>query len=152
MQPTPVSTTKDDAVGRIVTPVVIENYADVENAAAGLIPPEAIRRVEVPDALVDTGASALSLAPSLIEGLGLRPIGQRNARTTVGVLPVTVYSAVRLSIQDRDSVVKVAEVPEGSPVLIGQLPLEEMDLVLSPAQGTLIPNPAHGGEWMIELY
>jgi hypothetical protein len=44
------------------------------------------------------------------------------------------------------------ELPEGSPVLIGQLPLVEMDLVPSPEQGTIIPNPAHGDEWTLDLY
>ena len=45
------------------------------------------------------------------------------------------------------------EVPDDTPVLIGQLPLEQLDFVsLDPRGGSLIGNPAHGGEQMYELY
>ena len=42
-------------------------------------------------------------------------------------------------------------VPEGTPVLIGHILLEDLDLCLDMKQG-LIYNPAHDGEWMTELY
>lgn len=143
---------KDDDVGRVTTPVRIENYYDVEAAAAGTLPPEAVRVVEVADALVDTGASTFCLPPSLIEALGLRRLGEKRARTARGVLTLGIYSGVRLVIQDRDSVCRVTEIPEGSPVLIGQIPLEEMDLVVAPKEQTLGPNPAHDNQWVIEIY
>ena len=47
--------------------------------------------------------------------------------------------------------VDVSEVSEQAPVLIGQIPLEIMDFVVDTRQRKLIPNPAHGGEWTIEL-
>src|SRR5262249_19148000 len=103
-------------------------------------------------ALVDTGATYLCLPPSMIQALGLRPVVKRKARTTNGVREVSVYSPARLTIQGRDTDVRVAEVPEGTPVLIGQLPLEDLDLVLFPKDQRLIPNPAHGGEWVLEIY
>ena len=152
MHPSSTLPSKEDDMGRIVTPVLIENNLDVEKARAGEIPPEAIRRVEVPDALVDTGASYLCLPTSLIRALGLRPFMLKNSRTAAGPRVVTVFSAVLLSIQDRNAVVRVAEVPDGSPVLVGQLPLEEMDFILFPEQHKLVPNPAHGGEWTLEMY
>jgi hypothetical protein len=37
------------------------------------------------------------------------------------------------------------------PALIGQLPLEALDLVVNPLAGTLTGNPAHGGEHVLEL-
>jgi hypothetical protein len=48
--------------------------------------------------------------------------------------------------------VDVMEVPDDVPVLIGQLPLEELDFVVDPLKGALIGNPAHGGEQMYDLY
>ena len=46
----------------------------------------------------------------------------------------------------------VVEVPEDVLVLIGQIPLEHLDLVVDLRSGTLIGNPAHGGEHGYELY
>jgi hypothetical protein len=44
------------------------------------------------------------------------------------------------------------EVPDGVPVLIGQIPLEFLDFVVDPVRQRLIGNPAHGGEHVLELY
>ncbi len=44
------------------------------------------------------------------------------------------------------------EIPDGSPVLVGQIPLEMFDLVIDMQKQRLIGNPAHGGEQMLELY
>ena len=46
----------------------------------------------------------------------------------------------------------VIEVPDGVPTLIGQIPLEALDFVVDPKNRVLIGNPAHGGQWMYELY
>lgn len=143
---------KGGEVGRVTTPAVIENNFDVRLARSGAIPADRVRRVEVPDALVETGATSLRLPTSLIEALGLEPLRGRSARTAGGMVLLTVFSEVLLSVQDRDTVVRVTEIPEGSPVLIGQIPPEDMDLVSLPREQRLIPNPAHGGEWTIEVY
>jgi hypothetical protein len=43
-------------------------------------------------------------------------------------------------------------VPDGVPILIGQLPLEHLDFVVDMRQHALVGNPAHGGEHMYERY
>jgi hypothetical protein len=65
---------------------------------------------------------------------------------------VAVYEAVRLTIQGRFCSVDVMEVPDDVPVLIGQIPLEMLDLVVDLQGRRLIGNPAHGGEHVLELY
>jgi hypothetical protein len=47
--------------------------------------------------------------------------------------------------------VDVIEIPEGNPVLIGQIPLEMMDWVVDLRSRKLIGNPAHGGEHVLEV-
>jgi hypothetical protein len=64
-----------------------------------------------------------------------------------------VYEAVRLTLlEDRICTVDVVEVPEGTPVLIGQIPLEMLDVVVHPQGRRLTGNPAHNGEQMLELF
>ncbi|HUE13097.1 MAG TPA: aspartyl protease family protein [Planctomycetaceae bacterium] len=138
-------------MGRVVVAVSIESLEDVYRAHRGEMPAEQARRVEVADALVDTGATGLSLPRRLIEQLGLLPIRTRRAVTTAGVREVPTYGAVKLTLQGRDCVCDVTEVDDACPVLIGQVPLELMDLVVDPGRRQLIGNPAHGGEHMIEL-
>ena len=46
----------------------------------------------------------------------------------------------------------VVEVPESVPNLLGQVPLEVLDLVVDSRKQKLIPNPEHGGEQMTEEY
>lgn len=62
------------------------------------------------------------------------------------------FDAVRLVVQGRDCVAEVAEVPDGCPALIGQLPLEALDFVVDPAGQRLIVNPDDGGERMIDMF
>ncbi len=104
------------------------------------------------DALVDTGATTIALPTRLIRELGLRKVYEKQAKSTRGVGPVCVYEAVRLTIEGRFCSVDVMEVPDDVPVLIGQIPLEMLDLVVDVQGRRLIGNPAHGGEHVLELF
>jgi clan AA aspartic protease len=146
------TSTQEPTMGRVTTEATIENLRDLWEAEQGQRQPEQIRRVVVPDALVDTGASALSLPKALIQQLGLHPGSRRRVRTADGPREVQQYSAVKLTIQDRDATIDVIEIPDGCPVLIGQVPLEIMDFVVDPKNQKIIGNPAHGGQWTLEMY
>ena len=139
-------------MGKVVVPARIENLADLYEAQKSQRSVQDVRGVEVSDALVDTGATLLSLPPKLIERLGLRRHRTRTARTSAGVFSFGIYEAVRLTVQGRDCVIEVSEVPDECPVLIGQVPLELLDFVVDPAGQRLIGNPDHGGEQMIDLF
>ena len=114
--------------------------------------PHEARVVDVPDALVDTGAMTLALPTNIIERLGLTLRGERPSLTASGMRTARRYDAVRLTIMGRDCTVDVVEVPDIVPVLIGQVPLELLDFVVDPKNRCLTGNPAHGGEQVIELY
>lgn len=138
-------------MGKVLVTARIENLEDLYGVKKGLLAADQVRSVEVQDALVDTGATSLSLPKRLIESLGLEPMHLRRARTSAGTISVQVYGAVRLTIQGRDCLCDT-ELPDECPALIGQLPLEMLDFVVDPIGQKLIGNPAHGGEHIIELY
>ena len=106
----------------------------------------------MPDALVDTGATMLSMPKSLIDRLGLTKRYEKRAITAGGERTLNVYGTVRLEIMGRDMPTDVLEVPESNPVLIGQIPLEAMDWVIDMRAHKLIGNPAHGGEHILEVF
>jgi len=139
-------------MGRVVVEARIENLLDRDRARRGEIAPDEVRSIVVPDALVDTGATRVSLPPSLIEKLGLDKFKSSRVRTANGVREVGLYGPVWLTVQDRYCMIDVADLPEDCPVLIGQVPLELMDWVVDPKGQRLIGNPAHGGEWMSDMF
>jgi predicted aspartyl protease len=139
-------------MGRVVTEATIESLKDLWDANRGLIPADQARRVTVPDALVDTGATLLSLPTSIIRQLGLSQTGSKQVRSSRGLAVAARYEAVRLTVRGRDCTMDVLEVPDGVPVLIGQIPLEHLDFVVDLRNRQLIGNPAHGGEHVYEMY
>jgi clan AA aspartic protease len=139
-------------MGKVLVTAKIENLFDLENHEQGLLAADQVRSVEVSDALVDTGATLISMPQRLIAQLGLRHLRTRPARTAKGTATVRVFGSVRLTIQGRDCTTDVTELPDDCPVLIGQVPLELLDFVVEPIGQQLIGNPAHGGEQVIELY
>ena len=141
-----------ETMGRVLTGAVIENLYDLNDVERGMLAEDQVRRVTLTDALVDTGATLLSLPTRLIQQLGLKPVGTRKVTSSTGRGTATLYGAVRLTIQDRSCMMDVMEVPDDVPVLIGQIPLEHLDFVVDLRSRTLIGNPAHGGEHMYELY
>jgi predicted aspartyl protease len=141
-----------ETMGRVTVAAKIESSDDLVLARKGLLPPDQVRSVEVTDALVDTGATILSLPKSVIQKLGLPLVRTRTAVTSAGTKTMNVYGAVRLTVEGRDCATDVSEVPDECPVLIGQIPLELLDFVVDMQGRRLIGNPAHGGEQMLEMY
>lgn len=138
--------------GRVLTSATIESLEDCWAAKRGLIPLEGVREIEVQDALVDSGATLLSLPTRYIEQLGLEKTAVKRITSCSGVGEANMYSAVRLTFQGRSCTMDVMEVPDHIPILIGQLPLEHLDFVIDMRSHALIGKPAHGGEHMYDLY
>lgn len=109
------------------------------------------RQVEV-EALVDTGATRLYLKPSVIQKLGLQRVDAVRSRTTNGDVVRFKYEPVQLELMGRKENFDVIEIAEVVPNLLGQVPLEVLDLVVDSKGQKVIPNPAHGGEQMTEEY
>ena len=135
---------------RHTTQIELVNQNDLVAVQLGVMNPEEVRRLTVPDALVDTGATGLCLPIPLIEDLGLTPIKTVRARTATGIIDRFLYSAVEFTILERTSLMQITDLPEGSPVLVGHMVLEHLDLCVDIKEG-LIYNPAHDGEWITEI-
>lgn len=140
-----------DEMGRVLTEATIYNVHDLVEAKFGKLPTDQVRKVTVTDALVDTGATTLALPKQLLEQLGLTKQYEKRAMTAAGVQTINVYESARIDIMGRLATVDPIEVPEGDPVLIGQIPLGMMDWVVDLQGRKLTGNPAHGGEHILEL-
>jgi len=141
-----------ETMGRVTVTAKVENLGDLYLVHKGLLPADEVRSLEAYDALVDTGATILSMPKRMIEQLGLELVRSRPAISSAGAITVNVYGTVRLTIQGRQCPTEVSEVPDECPVLIGQIPLELLDYVVDMKGHRLIGNPAHGGEQVLEMY
>ena len=137
-------------MGRVLAIATIYNLGDLIEVERGRLTPSDVRQVVVNDALVDTGATTLSMPRSLMDQIGLTKQYEKRAMTAAGERIMNVFGTAKVVIMGRDCVTDVLEVPEGNPVLIGQIPLEMMDWVVDVQGRRLIGNPAHGGEHILE--
>ncbi|HYT91222.1 MAG TPA: hypothetical protein VEL76_21085 [Gemmataceae bacterium] len=71
-------------LGKVLVTAKIENLGDLYNVNRGLLSEDKVRRIEVSDAVVDTGAMMLSLPKRLIDQLGLTRQRTRPVRTPSG--------------------------------------------------------------------
>ncbi len=126
---------------RHTTEITLVNRADEIRAESGIIERARVRSLEVRDALVDTGATRLSLPQNLISQLGLTPVGTTRS--------LTAYSEVRFTVLGRSGTLEVTNLPDGTPVLVGHMVMELLDLAVDMQRG-LIYNPAHDGRWIEE--
>jgi clan AA aspartic protease len=129
-------------MGRVMTRVELFNIVDELNAAAGLIPADRVRR-QVVEALVDTGAVHLALPADVVATLGLVEIDRRQFRLADGTLrELPIAGALHIAILGRTLECSAVVLPAGSTPLIGQIPLEGMDLVVDPRSREVTVNPA----------
>jgi predicted aspartyl protease len=129
-------------MGKVTARIKVENWLDSELVREG-VRKEKPRSLET-EAQVDTGAVKFYLKRSVIQQLGLHPVGEVKSRTMSNRSEVrTVFSPVRLEIQGRTGRFDVVEIPDSLPNIIGQIPLEDLDWVVDCRNQKLIPNPEH---------
>ncbi len=133
-------------MGRTLTDLKVSNFADY------ITEREEIRAIEIKDALVDTGAVMLSLHSNQINELGLKFLRRLKVKTANGSPERSVFGVARVEIQGREAEFDVLEVPNDVPILVGYLVLEQLDFIADSSSQKLIPNPAHGGEYALDLY
>ena len=136
---------------RHTTEIELVNREDMILVQKGFMKPEDVHQMIVEDALVDCGASRLSLSRPIIQQLGLTPVGKSKSMTANGIVERTVYSEVEFTILERTESIKVTDLPDYAPVLVGHIVMELLDLCLDIKRG-LIYNPAHGNEWIEEQF
>jgi clan AA aspartic protease len=122
--------------------IKLTNLLDVGKASDGMVPPESVRKVEI-EALVDTGATMLVLPEDVVIALGLPARGTRAVRYADGrVRDVPWVGGVLLEILGREMTCDALVEALGSTPLIGQIPLEGLDLVVDPKSREVRVNPA----------
>ena len=92
------------------------------------------------EALVDTGAMTICIPEHVAVQLGLETIETREVTTTDEKSHAVPYvGPVRIRFEKRTCFTGALVI--GDTVLLGAVPMEDMDLVVSPAAETIVVNP-----------
>ena len=138
-------------MGRVMTKVKLTNTVDVQEGERGLLRPDEVRQVEV-EALVDTGATMLAVPRDVAEKLGLKERGRRRVRYADGrVADVPWVGPITVEILGRETMCEALVEAAGTTPLIGQIPLEALDLVVDPRTRDVSVNPASPDMPMMDL-
>ena len=129
-------------MGIVYADLTLRNLEDVTLAKSGYLKPDDVRSVTV-KAIVDTGAYTIMIDDQTMKKLGLGVSGEQKVKIASGErLACPLTTPVEINWKDRQSVMRAIAVPGLPQVLLGLLPLEEMDLVVHPNKQELVG--AHG--------
>ncbi len=128
-------------MGEVAVEIGLENTVDRLMARRGLLNENAVRLVRL-RVIAGRGALMLALPQEVVEAVGIDEVrravvtyadSRKEERAVAG--PVTV------SYGDRSATVDCVVLPRGNEPLLGQVPLELMDLLVDCGQRQLIPRP-----------
>ena len=132
---------ENNTMGKVFATVEVSNAGDEFEVKTGKLAASKIRKVQI-ETLVDTGATMLVLAPEHIQELGLQQTRLMRSRSVDGtVRDRRIFGPVTVKVGLRTMQTEAAEGTKGVPNLLGQIPLEALDLLVDSKNQRLIFNP-----------
>ncbi|MBY0424293.1 MAG: clan AA aspartic protease [Cytophagales bacterium] len=130
-------------MGLIYTEIELINNGDLEMVRRHIIGEDEVNRMVV-TALVDTGAIYLCINQTIKEALKLEIVEQRRIQTATGhIETLDVTAPVEIRFKNRRCVTSALVLPGNNEVLLGAIPLEDMDVIIHPQRQELIVHPDH---------
>ncbi len=130
-------------MGLVYADIEVISGDDLTLYAKGYIKEDEVKKITI-SALVDSGAYMLSINERVKNQLGLRVLEKQFAEFADGrVLELEVVGPIEIRFENRRTTVDAMVLPGDTEVLLGSIPMEDMDVLIDPKQQRLIVNPAH---------
>ena len=130
-------------MGLVHAEIELINNGDLEMVRRNLMDQDEVKRMTV-SSLVDTGSYMLCINESIQEQLQLPVVEKRKAETADGrIVELDVVTNVELKFKNRRTLCNAMVLQGDSEVLLGAIPLEDMDVLVHPLRQELIVNPEH---------
>lgn len=130
-------------MGLVRAEIELVNASDISFAEAGVIDESAIRKMKV-TALVDSGSVMMAINETVKGQLGLKTKDRRPSLLADGtVTELDVVGPIEIRFKNRFSTTNALVLPGNEEVLLGAIPMEEMDVLIHPNKEQLIVNPEH---------
>jgi clan AA aspartic protease len=131
----------DKAMGLVYAEIELISGDDLVLHRRGFLPQEQIKRLKV-NALVDSGAYMLVINQHIKEQLDLPVLDEQTARLAdESEIRVEVVGPVEIRFENRRATVDAMVFSGDAEVLLGAIPMEDMDVLIDPKQRRLIVNP-----------
>ncbi|MBD0373084.1 MAG: clan AA aspartic protease [Pyrinomonadaceae bacterium] len=109
----------------------------------GVITEDQIKRLKV-NALVDSGAYMLAINEHIKTQLDLPVLEQQVAHLAdESEVKLDIVGPVEVRFKNRSTTVRAMVLPGEEEVLLGSIPMEDMDVLVDPKQQRLVVNPAN---------
>ena len=130
-------------MGLVYAEIDLMNGGDMYLHRQKLLDEKDIKQVRV-NALVDSGAYMLSINETVRAQLDL-PFIQKQFGTLADetLIEVDVVGPVEVHFENRSTTVRAIVLPGDAEVLLGAIPMEDMDVLIDPRQQKLVVNPKH---------
>jgi clan AA aspartic protease len=130
-------------MGLVKSTIELINLSDKHLAEAGHLKPEQVRRMPV-SVMVDSGAVMLAINETIKNQLGLTVNEIESFSLADGqVVQLEVVGSLEIRFKNRWCVTNAIVLKGDTEPLLGAVPMELMDLVISPFDQTLEVNPKH---------
>jgi clan AA aspartic protease len=142
-------------VGSVYAEIILKNVGDITRVECGLIKESEVRQMTV-RSVVDTGAETLVISEAVQKELGLRTVHLRESTLANGETVVCkITETVEVCWRDRFMTCEPWVLPGVSDerpvdVLLGSIPLENMDLMVDSKNRKLVG--AHGDKPMGRIW
>jgi clan AA aspartic protease len=138
-------------MGLVYATITLINIDDKALFRRGYLKKEHIRQMEV-TAMVDSGAVMLTINENIKHQLGLETIRVQTAQLANGSLvDLEVVGPVEVLFENRGATCSAFVIPGDNEVLLGAIPMEEMDVLIHPKDNKLIVNPSHPHKAVVKL-
>jgi clan AA aspartic protease len=130
-------------MGLVYAEIELINGGDIYAYRKGRLPQEEIKRAKV-KALVDTGAYMLAINEQVKLELDL-PVIEEQIGTLADEsrIKVEIVGPVEVRFGNRRCTVDAMVLPGNAEILLGAIPMEDLDVLVDPKQQKLIVNPEH---------
>ena len=130
-------------MGLVYAEIDLINGGDIYLHRQNLLDEKDVRQVRV-NALVDSGAYNLCINETVQRQLDL-PFIEKQIVTLADetLLEVDFVGPVDVRFENRSTTVRAIVLPGDAEVLLGSIPMEDMDVLIDPRQQKLLVNPKH---------
>ena len=117
------------------TEITLKNAGDVIAAERGTGKESEIRQITV-RAMADTGRFTMIITEALQQGLGLTIRGKKDVTLANGTIETChIADPIEIHWKNRFTIMPALVLEDSNDILLGALPLDDMDLVIDPARG-----------------
>jgi len=128
-------------MGLIYAEIELANSGDIYLAQKGFIKKEEIKKVTV-KALVDSGAYMMAINEEICEQLDLPVSEEQSAILADGQeVQLKIVGPVEIRFLTRSTTARAIVLPGDAEVLLGSIPMEDLDVVLNMKDQTLTLPP-----------